>query len=42
LAQPLQLLAELRVLVAQTLDFNIFDLEKLKEGRENNISSVAL
>jgi hypothetical protein len=32
LAQPLQFLAELRVLVAQALDFNIFDLEELKGG----------
>jgi hypothetical protein len=42
LAQPLQLSAELRVLVAQTLDFNIFDLEELTGGQENNISSMAL
>jgi hypothetical protein len=42
LTQPLQFFAKLSVLVAQTLDFNIFDLEKLKGGQENNISSMAL
>ena len=32
LAQALQLLAQQRVLIAQTLDFNIFDVEELKGG----------